>query len=99
MNAMKLLLILCTGEDTDAVRELIDKHHIHGFTEINGLRGSGDSGLHMGTRAFPGSASLIFTAVPAEQSVSLVGDLEELAERCMPGEGLKVFVLDAAEAV
>lgn len=99
MNALKLLLILCTGEDTDAVRKLIDKHHIHGFTEISGLRGSGETGLHMGTRAFPGSASLIFTAVPAEQSLSLIGDLRELAENCMPGEGVRVFVLDAAEAV
>lgn len=99
MNPLKLLLILCTGEDTHAVRELIDKHHIHGFTEITGLRGSGDSGLHMGTRAFPGTASLIFTAVPTEQSVSLIGDLRALAEKCMPGEGLRVFVLDAAVAV
>lgn len=99
MNALKLLLILCTGEDTDAVRKLIDEHHIHGFTEITELRGSGDSGLHMGTRAFPGSASLIFTAVPPEQSLSLIGDLRELSKKCLPGEGVRVFVLDAAEAV
>jgi len=99
MNPLKLLLILCTGDEVDKVRQLIDDHHVHGFTEITGLRGSGETGRHMGTRAFPGTASLVFTAVPAAQAVPLVADLRQLSETCSPGEGLRVFQLDATETV
>ena len=99
MTPLKLLLILCTGDDASKVRQLIDDHHVHGFTEITGLRGSGESGRHMGTRAFPGTASLVFTAVPPAQATPLVAALRQLDETCAPGEGLRVFQLDATEAV
>jgi len=81
MTPLKLLLILCTGDDAGKVRQLIDEHHVHGFIEITGLRGSGETGRHMGTRAFPGTASLVFTAVPAEKSAPLIAALRQLDER------------------
>jgi hypothetical protein len=97
MTDLKLLLILCSSGRTDDVRQLIDEHHVHGFTEIPELRGAGDTGKHMGTRAFPGTASLIFTALAREQATELVAALRELQERCAPGEGIRVFAVDASE--
>ena len=99
MKPMKLLLILCSGERIADVRQLIEAQGVRGYTEIPQALGAGVTGRHLGTRAFPGTASLIFTAIAEENAEGLIGSLRELAAGCSPGEGVKVFVLDATEAV
>jgi hypothetical protein len=99
MNPKKLLLILCSSDRTEAVRQILAAHQVHGFTEIDGARGGGATGLHLGTRAFPGTATLLFSAVDEAQVSGLIAALKSFAAGCPAGEGIKAFVLDAAEAV
>lgn len=99
MKPMKMLLILCSGERIARVRQLIEAQAVQGYTEIPQALGAGLTGRHLGTRAFPGTASLIFTALAAEASAGLIESLRGLAAGCSSGEGVKVFVLDAEEAV
>jgi len=99
MKAMKLLLILCSGERLEGLRALLESQGVTGYTEAPEVKGSGATGRHLGTRAFPGTASMIFTAVEADRARPLIAALERFAAACDPGEGVKVFVLDAREAI
>ncbi len=96
---MKLLVITCASERVDELLKVIDEHEVHAFTEMPGLRGSGTTGRHMGTRAFPGTVSLILTAVSADKADELVRALEGMAQSCAPGEGLRVLVLPVEKMV
>jgi hypothetical protein len=90
---MTMIMIFCAGSRVDAVRRLIDAHEVHGYTEIPDLIGSGATGLHMGTRAHPGTSALILAAVERKKADELATSLGELARTCAPEEGLRVFVL------
>ncbi len=90
---MRMLMIFCAGSKVDAVRRLIDAHEVHGYTEVPEIIGSGATGLHMGTRAHPGTSALILAAVDRTKSDELASALGDLARTCAPGEGLRVFVL------
>jgi len=96
---MKLLLIICSGERSDDVLKIIDQHEVHTFTEIDGLRGSGATGRHLGTRAFPGAVSLLFTAVPEPKATELVSALRDLSQQCSEGEGIRVFEMGVTAAI
>ncbi len=99
MKEMKLLLILCSSDRVGGVRELLERHGVAGYTEAPEVKGSGATGRHLGTRAFPGMASMIFTAVDPGRAEGLIAALRAFAAACDPGEGVKVFTLDAREAV
>ncbi len=90
---MKMLVIFCAGAALESVRRLIDAHEVHGYTEIPEVLGSGITGKHMGTRAWPGTSAVVLTAVAASKADELVTALESLAKSCSPEEGLRVLVL------
>ncbi len=96
---MRMLMIFCAGSNADAVRRLIDAHEVHGYTEVPDLIGSGTTGLHMGTRAHPGSSTLILAAVDRRKADALADALGELALTCSPEEGLRVFVMPVERMV
>ncbi len=90
---MKLLMIFCAGTKLEAVRRLVDAHEVHGYTEIPEVLGSGATGRHLGTRAWPGTSSLVITAVAAPKAEELLSALEALARTCAGEEGLRVLSL------
>ncbi len=95
----KLLLITCASERVDEVRGVIEQHGVHAFTEIPEALGAGERGVKLGTRAFPGEVSLLFTVVPESKAEELGRALREFAGRLDREEGMKVFALEAAELV
>ena len=99
MNESRLLIILCSGHQIDRVRELVERHGIRGYTEIPQVLGAGLTGRHLGTRAFPGSGSMIFTVVDPAKADEVGSTLARLAASCPPGEGVKAFELDVREVV
>jgi len=96
---MKLLLIICSGGRSADVLKIIDEHEVHTFTELDGLRGSGATGRHLGTRAFPGAVSMLFTAVPEGKAAELVSALRSFSQQCSEGEGIRVFQMDVTAAI
>lgn len=96
---MKLLLIICSAERIDQILRIIDEHEVHTFTQLDGLRGSGATGRHLGTRAFPGAVSMLFTAVSETKAVELISALRQFSEQCSEGEGLRVFEMDVVDAI
>lgn len=100
MTDQTMLMILCAEERVDELVRLLDSHpEVTGFTELQGLQGSGSTGRHLGTRAFPGNVSLLFTVGSEEAMAALGEDLQELAARCRPGQGLRAFALAASRVV
>ena len=90
---MKMLLILCPSSKLDEVRELIDEHEVQGYSEISDIRGAGETGKHLGTRAWPGTSCMIFAAVESEKADELIDAVEKLCLSCSPNEGMRVMVL------
>ncbi len=96
---MKLLLIMCPESLAPELREIIDRHEVQGYTEIPEVRGSGETGKRLGTRAFPGVGSLFFTAVDEAKAQELLEAVRGFCEQCDMGESVRVFSLDAHEVI
>ena len=96
---MKMLVIFCAGTKVEEVRRIIDVHEVHGYTEIPEVLGSGVTGRHLGTRAWPGTSSVVITAVAAPKADELMAALESLARSCSAEEGLRVLALPVEKMI
>lgn len=96
---MKLLMVICPEDRRDEVISLVEKHGVRSFTELPQAMGEGVTGKHLGTQVWPGSSVVIFTVVSDEKKEELVGALKTCQKKLFPGEGMKVFVLPAEEAL
>ena len=95
---MKLLMIVVDANHHEDVEKILDKHQVPGFSELPNVLGKGQTGRKLGSRAFPGSSTLYFTAVDGDLCRPLCSDLKALSEKAGKDEGLFAFTLDA-EAV
>ena len=96
---MNLIMVMCAGEHLADVQRIIDSHEVSGYTEIPNVPGSGATGRRMGTRAYPGTSSIVLTAVPNEVVGTLIEDLRAFAARLRPGEGVRAFVLPVDQMI
>jgi hypothetical protein len=96
---MKLLMILVDSNHQKDVEKILDAHDVPGYTEVSNVLGKGVSGRKFGSRAFPGSNTLYFTAVDGNICQTLCAELKALDERSGPEEGLSAFMLDADKVV
>jgi hypothetical protein len=94
-----MLMILCAEERVEELIAFLDRHEVSGFTELQGLQGSGSTGRHLGTRAYPGTVSMLLTIGSEEQMKRLADGLAEFSKGCRPGQGLRAFALHAAQVV
>ena len=96
---MRLLMIVVDSNHKRDVEKIMEEHDVPGFTEIPNVLGKGQTGRKFGSRAFPGSSALYFTAVHGDICKTLCRDLEELNERAGKEEGLFVFALEAETVI
>ncbi len=96
---MRLLMILVDSNHQEDVERILDAHDVPGYTEVPNVLGKGVSGRKFGSRAFPGSNTLYFTAVDGNICETLCAELKALDERSGPDEGLSAFMLDADKVV
>ncbi len=96
---MKMILIICPDSRRGEIRELMEKHGVHAFTEMKEVTGEGETGKHFGTRVWPGNSSLLFTVIPDEKKEEVMSALRNCSIVLFPGEGLRVFVLPVEETV
>jgi hypothetical protein len=90
---MKLLLIIYSGSNPRLVPELLDRHEAGGYTELSPAHGAGSTGRRLGTRAWPGDASIVFSILPEEQVERLVTVLRHEAAQLAGEERLHVAVV------
>ena len=96
---MKLLLIFVDSDHAEDVERLLDESDVPGYSEFPHLRGKGESGRKLGTRAFPGSSTLYFVALPDGTCKGLCDELKNLQTKKGPEEGLKAYMLDTMEVL
>lgn len=96
---MKLLLIFVDADHAEDVERLLDEHGTPGYSAFPNVLGKGVTGRKFGNRAFPGSSTLYFVALPEGDCAGLCGALEDLRTRKGPEEGLKAYTLDAMEVL
>jgi len=92
---MKLLMILVDADDAPAIEAVLEDAGVPGYTELPTVLGKGETGRKLGTRAFPGSSTMLLAAVTAERAPTVIGELGDLRTRLGPREGFKVFSIDA----
>jgi hypothetical protein len=95
----KLLLIFVDGDHADDVERLLEKSDVPGYSEFPNVLGKGKSGRKLGNRAFPGSSTLYFVALPDGECHGLCAELRELRDAKGPEEGLKAYILDTMEVL
>ena len=96
---MNLVMIICPPSRQADVERLLERHQVPGFTELPEVLGEGTHGKRLGTHAWPGKSSLLFTAVAPQKKDELVAALRELAASMYSGESLRAFILPVETAI
>jgi hypothetical protein len=90
---MKLMLIIYSGPNRQLVPALLDRHEAGGYTELTQAYGAGQTGRRLGTRAWPGDASITFSILPDGREQELTTALRDEAARLTGDERLHVAVM------
>ena len=94
-----MLMILCAEERVEELIRFLGDYDVAGFTELQGLQGAGSTGKHLGTRAFPGTVSMLLTVGSREETARVAEGLGNFAKGCRPGQGLRAFAFQASQVV
>jgi hypothetical protein len=94
---MKLVVVVFNFVYDEAVRAMIERLKVPGFTEVPRVFGTGESGKRFGTHAFPGHDTMLFTVLPAEQVPPLLEEIRHFKEgleyKSRRHAGIKAYVL------
>lgn len=90
---MKLLLLIYSGPTPQRIAALLEAHDAPGYTEFVNARGAGTTGRIEGTRAWPGTATVIFSVVPDGRVAELRTALMDYRATAVEGEHLHVATM------
>ena len=90
---MKLLLLIYSGPSPHRLSALLEAHDAPGYTQFVNARGAGPSGRIEGTRAWPGTATVLMSVVPDERVAELRDALHAYRHSAVEGEHLHVATL------
>jgi hypothetical protein len=96
---MKLLLIFVDAHHAADVQQLLETSEVSGYSEFPNVLGKGKTGIKRGNRAFPGTSTLYFVALPEGDCKGLCDALHDLRGTKGPEEGLKAYILDTMEVL
>jgi hypothetical protein len=96
---MKLLVVVVDRERVGDVTTLLDGMGVTGYSLLPTVLGRGETGAHLGSRAFPGENAMVLALVLPSQAAGLTEGLRELKTRFLSGQGLMAFRLDAVPLV
>lgn len=96
---MKMLMICCSGSRLEELRALVERHGIRGYSEIPSVHGIGQTGRHMGSRAWPGTCAMLISAVEDGKADELMQAIETFRSGCLPEEGVRAMLLPVERMV
>ncbi len=92
---MKLLVVVVDRDRVGEVTSLLDGAGVTGYSLLPDVLGKGETGAHLGTRAFPGENAMVLALVPPAGAAGLTEGLRDIKHGFLPGQGLMAFSLDA----
>jgi hypothetical protein len=96
---MRLLVVVVDRERVGEVTALLDGLGVTGYSLLPTVLGRGETGAHLGSRAFPGENAMVLALVASAEAAGLTEGLRELKTRFLSGQGLMAFALDAVPLV
>jgi hypothetical protein len=94
---VKLLLVIVDESHKEELETLLQKVGAAGYTEIPHAVGVGMTGPRMGSRAFPKTSAVIFSALEDGVLERLRDEVRAYCHEC--GERIKMIAWDAEEIV
>lgn len=94
---MKLLLVVVEGSHKEEIETLLQQAGASGYTEIPNALGVGMTGPRLGSRAFPKTSAVIFSALEDDALARLWEAIRTYCQSC--GERVKLFALSAEEVL
>jgi hypothetical protein len=96
---VKLLLLIYSGSTPERVTDLLDRLPVEGYTEIDRAHGAGRTGRRLGTRAWPGESTVLFTLVQDGDVTAIIEAVGTEAKTLPDGERLHLAVLPVETVV
>lgn len=90
---MKMLVLIYSGATPGRVTDLLDGLPVEGYTELDRAHGVGRTGRRLGTRAWPGESTVVFTMVKDGDVETIRAAVQAEAAALPDGERLHLAVL------
>ena len=91
---MQMLMIVVASSHKDRVEAALSERHVLGYTELPTVYGMGQTGMRLGSRAFPETSSIIFTVLENEKVDDLLRAIDESCADCRQAMRMIVWNVD-----
>ena len=92
---MKLMFVFVPTDCLEACHDFFDEADVHAYTEIPNVLGSGEAGRKLGTRAYPGTSTLVLLALPKLRAEEFLRKMEGFCSKEKRRSETRVFAVDA----
>jgi len=79
---MQMLMIIVESRYKEKLEATLSERRVLGYTEIPTVYGMGQTGIRLGSRAFPETSSIIFTVVEKEKVDELLASIDSSCAEC-----------------
>ena len=90
---MKMLMIIIDEAKKEELQIFLERSGVHGYTELSHAAGMGESGPRLGSRAYPRTSAVVFSALDEAALKRLTAGVDEFCATC--GEQLRMVAWDA----
>jgi hypothetical protein len=91
---VQMLMIIVESTHKGKVEAALADHHVLGYTEIPTVYGVGQTGIRLGSRAFPESSSIIFSVVEEGKADELLAAIDASCAECRQAMRMIVWRVD-----
>ncbi len=96
---MKLVVVFCTGACEGRLRDVLESHGVHAYTEIPDVLGAGVTGRHFGSRAWPGASHVLLAVVDDGKAGEVLDAVEAFVKECLPDQGARAILMPVERMV
>jgi hypothetical protein len=90
---MKMLMIIIDESKKEELQIFLNRSGVQGYTELSHAAGKGESGLRLGSRAFPKTSAVVFSVLDEPALERLVAGVDRFCATC--GEKLRMISWEA----
>ena len=96
---MKMVMIICPASRREDVRNVLHQHGVQGYSELEGVKGEGKTGKHLGTHAWPMESVMLLSAIQDDKANEIIESMKQCASRLFPDERMPALLMPVDEAI